>query len=267
MRRSHHIKLCMHTSDHDSETTFYHRQAGMMHPNQFYGPFESGAPLATLEDMERRMEAVMFGAELTNMIRVHVPVVSAGLRGCGQDLLFEVACSDFATKPIKTVIRISQGNTCVEPGSSPTFMSAVLRHCIHNTEHAFVDGKVTTISRILVLDDFLSLLDFSQRSAVARHGHACYGVDAAASGDSASASASAQPSGEVAFPVVRLVRPTSRHTVHRAMERYRSVKMWRFFVDENISRRRCTLAFVECLPAPPRRDSRRGYAVPVGVQS
>eukprot|EP00904_Undaria_pinnatifida_P012015 jgi/Undpi1/7944/HiC_scaffold_24.g10416.m1 len=57
--------------------------AGMMHPNQFYGPFESGAPLATLEDMERRMEAVMFGAELTNMIRVHVPVVSAGLRGCG----------------------------------------------------------------------------------------------------------------------------------------------------------------------------------------
>ena len=120
MRQSHHIKMCMHTSDHDSETTFYDRQDGMMHPNQFYGPFESGAPLATLEDMERRMEAVMFGAELTNMIRVHIHVVSAGLRGCDQDLLFEVVCSDFATKPIKTVIRISQGNTCVEPGSSPT---------------------------------------------------------------------------------------------------------------------------------------------------
>ena len=240
----------------------------MMHPNQFYGPFESGAPLATLEDMERRIQAVIFGAELTSMIRVHIHVVSAGLRGCDQDLLFEVVCSEFATKPIKTVIRISQGNTCVEPGSVPMFMSADLGNCIHNTEHSFVDGKVTTISRMLVPGRIPLSWAFPNVVLSPDTDTLAMGVEAAASdsGDSASASASAQPSGEVVFPVVRLVRPTSRNIVHRAIERYRSVKMWSFFVDENISRRRCTLAFVECLPALPRRDSRRGWIIPAGVQ-
>ena len=102
-----------------------------------------------MEHLCQTAEVVTFGAELTNMIWVHIQVVSAGLRGCDQDLFldlsFEVVCSDFATKPIKTVIRISKGHTYIEPGSSRTFMSAALGHCIHNTEHSFVDGKVTTI--------------------------------------------------------------------------------------------------------------------------
>ena len=41
--------------------------------------------------------------------------------------------------------------------------------------------------------------------------------------------------------------------------------MWRFFVGENIPRRRCTLACLETPPAPPRRHCRPWHAVPVGV--
>lgn len=103
----------------------------MKNPDQAYGLFESCAPLATLEDMERRTEAAMFGAGLTNVTQVHQHVVAEGLRGGDQDLLFEVVSSDFATKPFKTVVRISDGPTCFEPGGSPTSMSGKVGHSIH----------------------------------------------------------------------------------------------------------------------------------------
>ena len=188
-----------------------------MRPNTICGSFESGAPLATIEDMNRRMDAVSLKAAIGNVVDVHEHVVSEGLRGSDQDLLFEIVSSDFATKPVKTVVRISQGNTCLEPGSSITNSSDNVTRVVHNTEHSFMDGKVTTVSRVLVLGRVrLSWAFPSEFLVIATDTD----TPAAASGNSASASVSGQPAVEVVPSVVRLVRPVPRHIVHQAIQRY-----------------------------------------------
>lgn len=196
--------------------------------------------------MERRCAAMLCSSGLGRVMMVHHHVVSEGLLGGNRDLLIEVVSSDFATKPVTIGIRISHGPTCMEPGSTRTFMSDTESHCVHNTEYSFSDGEVTTVSRILVPGriplswGFANVLVSPDASSLGVHG-------AAASGDSGTGSVSGERSAAMVPSVVRLARPASRHTVLRAIQRY---YRWRCKRYISLARSTVTLPVSLLLPAP-----------------
>jgi len=91
---------------------------------------------------ERRV-ADVYKEGLTVTGLVHAEVVALKLNGHEQDLLFEMVWSDVSNETFSLSIRYSQGMTTLIPGVKAEVL------VWHRNESSFVDGKMTTVSRIL----------------------------------------------------------------------------------------------------------------------